>query len=193
MESTVIRIIRIVLVVLAVVGIIWLVVWLFGPKDNNDEPATTTPTTSTTEQASVVRYVQDGEIVAPENHYRVEITISPLSRKVDVYKGYDTGPEKSQSYNNNQASYDAFYAGLVSSGFFSQKENKNNYDRKGYCPLGIRYDYQAGEDIAAPSYNTWSASCSGRAGTFAGNKSQVQTLFKDQIPDYSTVVKGVNL
>lgn len=192
MSYRTIQIIRIVLAVLAIIFFIWLIIWIFRPDAPTEEVATETNTTQQ-ENFAVVRFQQIGSIVSPEDHYQIDITISDVSRRIDIYQGYNFTLIKSESFNNTQASYDAFYAGLQSIGFFNTREDKNNYDRDGYCPLGTRYTYQAGIDIAVPDFDAWSASCSARAGTFAGNKSQTKTMFKEQIPDYSTFVKDVRL
>ena len=189
----IIRIIRIVLVILAVVLLIWFVIWLFSPKGTETPETQPADTSAQQEVYAAVRYVQDGEITAPPNHYSIAITVTAASARIDVYNGYDVGPVKSESYVNNQASYDAFYNALINEGFFATRDDPTGADRNSYCPLGIRYSYQAGNDIANPSLNSWSASCSIRAGTFDGNKTNVKTLFKNQIPDYSTITKGVTL
>lgn len=193
MEQTVIRIIRIVLVILALVLFIWFIIWLFSPK-GVDTPEPTAPEAPAQQEVfGTVRYVQDGEITAPEEHYSIAITVTNNSRVITVYNGYNMGAIRTKNYANNQASYDAFYAALKNEGYFNSRDNVNNLDRTSYCPLGIRYSYQAGNDISQPTQNTWSASCSAKAGTFAGNKANVKTLFKNQIPDYTEVTKGITL
>jgi hypothetical protein len=193
MEPQVIRIIRIILVLLALALLIWFIIWLFSPKgsDTADTPVVEAPAQQ--EVFTTVRYVQDGEITAPEEHYSITISVTNNSRTINVYNGYNTGPIRTKSYANSQASYDAFYGALKNEGYFTSRDNINNLDRTSYCPLGIRYSYQAGNDIAAPNQDTWSASCTAKAGTFAGNKANVKTLFKNQIPDYSEVTKGITL
>jgi hypothetical protein len=193
MEQTVIRIIRILLVLLALALFIWFIVWLFSPKGVDTTEPVVTEAPAQQEVFGTVRYVQDGEITAPEEHYSIVITVTNNSRVITVYNGYNMGAIRTKSYANNQASYDAFYAALKNEGYFNSRDNLNNLDRTSYCPLGIRYSYQAGNDIAAPTQDTWSASCSAKAGTFAGNKANVKTLFKNQIPDYSDVTKGITL
>ena len=188
-EAPGVRIVRIILVILAVILFISLIIWIFRP--NTPDPTEDLNTGPV--QFSTVRYVQEGEITAPENHYSIVITVSSTSRRIEVYRGYDVGPKRSDTFTNNQASYDALYAGLTTSGFFNEREDSNNLDRQGYCPLGIRYDYEAGDDIAIPTYSTWGASCSSRAGTFAGKASTVKRLFTNQIPEYREFIKGVRL
>lgn len=191
-QATIIRIIRIILVVLVLILFIWFIIWLFSPK-GEETPDSQTNTTTQQEMYDAVRFVQEGEITAPQNHYSIVITVTAASAHIDIYNGYDVGPLRSESYVNNQASYDAFYSALKQVGFFLIRDDPKGADRNSYCPLGIRYSYVAGNDIVSPSLNSWSASCSARAGTFAGNKSSVKTLFKNQIPDYTTITKGVNL
>lgn len=192
-QTTVIRIIRIVLIILVLGLLIWFIIWLFSPKQSTSPQDTPTDTSAQQEQYDTVRYVQDGEITAPETHYSIVITVSATSRRIEVYQGYNAAPLRSESYTNSSASYDAYYAALKNVGFFAVREDPNNTDRTSYCPLGIRYSYIAGNDISNPSLNSWSASCSARAGTFAGSKGDVKTLFKNQIPDYSTITKGIAL
>jgi hypothetical protein len=193
MEQAVIRIIRILLVLLALALFIWFIVWVFSPKGVDTTEPVVTEAPAQQEVFGTVRYVQDGEITAPEEHYSIVIAVTNNSRVITVYNGYNMGAIRTKSYANNQASYDAFYAALKNEGYFNSRDNLNNLDRTSYCPLGIRYSYQAGNDIAAPTQDTWSASCSAKAGTFAGNKANVKTLFKNQIPDYSDVTKGITL
>lgn len=190
-EAPGVRIVRIILIVVFIILLVSFVIWLFRPKNVTPPPTVEAPKESV--KYSAVRYVQEGEITAPENHNTIVITVTNSSRRIEVYRGYDTGPKRSESYPNNQESYDKFYSALVSSGYFSERENKNDLDREGYCPLGIRYDYVAGNDIAYPDYETWGASCSSKAGTYAGKSSTVRTLFKNQIPEYRDITKGVSL
>lgn len=192
-QSTIIRIIRIVLIIVVLGLLIWFIIWLFSPKQSTPPPETPADTSAQQEQYDTVRYVQDGEITAPETHYSIVITVSATSRRIEIYQGYNSAPLRSESYTNSSASYDAYYAALKNVGFFAVRDDPNNTDRTSYCPLGIRYSYLAGNDISDPELNSWSASCSAKAGTFAGNKADVKTLFKKQIPDYTNFVKGITL
>ena len=192
-QSTIIRIIRIVLIIVVLGLFIWFIIWLFSPKQASEPQEATPDTAAQQEQLETVKYVQDGEITAPEEHYSIVVTVNATSRRIEVYQGYSTAPLRSESYTNTPASYDAFYAAIKNVGFFAVRDDPNNTDRTSFCPLGIRYSYLAGNDITNPSLNTWSASCSPRAGTFAGSKADVKTLFTNQIPEYSTFIKGITL
>ena len=173
---------------------IWFILWLFSPGKEPDVPTEQPIDTPTqVEQFDAVRYVQDGQITAQEQHYSVQITIDSGSRRIDVMQGYNGNIIRSQSYSNTIASYDAFYAAINNVGFFVKRENANGADRVGVCPFGIRYSYQAGSPISELSLDTWGSSCGTKTGTFGGNASQVKTLFKEQIPDYSTITKDISL
>ena len=192
-DSPGVKIIKIVLIFLAIAFFILLIIWIFRPGSPDSVTEETATEEVVPDQYGTVRYVQEGEITAPEEHNTIVITISNNSRRIEVFRGYNTGPKRSESFANSDASYDAFYAAIKASGFFNEREASGNYSRDGYCPLGVRYDYQAGTDINMPNYNTWSASCSSKAGSFAGSKGTVKTLFKKQIPEYSNITKGVKL
>lgn len=193
-QATIIRIIRIVLIILVLGLFIWFIMWLFSPKESSETPTEQpTDTTSQVEQYDTVRYIQDGQITAQEQHYSVQITIDAVSRKVEVLQGYNGSVIRSQSYANTSAAYDAFYAAIKNVGFFNKRDNVSGADRTSACPFGQRFSYQAGTPISSLSLNTWSASCNAKIGTFAGNASGVKTLFKEQIPDYATLTKGISL
>lgn len=189
-ESPSVKIIRIILIILAIILFVSFVIWIFRPRTPDTVEETVAPATV---QYPAVRFVQEGRIVAPEDHNSIVITITSSSRRIEVYRGYDVGPKRSESFPNNQASYDRFYASLKSSGFFASRDNRNNLDRNGFCPLGTRFDYQAGNDISTPTQNTWGASCGGQSGTFAGKAGTVRTLFIRQIPEYNKFIQGVTL
>ncbi|MBP9820766.1 hypothetical protein KBC85_01350 [Candidatus Saccharibacteria bacterium] len=198
MEYRTIRTIRIILVIVFIFLAILLIVWLFRPKPKEDQNSSQQQTqqeeqVQQEQQLNTVRYIQRGNITAPEEHYRIEITISASARRVDVFKGYDKPAERSEVLTNTQASYDQFYAGLKTTGFFNTREPDVVVDAEGACPLGIQYWFVGGKDIAVPSLKSWTVSCSSKQGTFAGNRSTVHTMFTNQIPTYSKFVQGVSL
>ena len=198
MEYRTIRTIRIILVIVFIILAILLIVWLFRPKPKEDQNSSQQQTqqeeqAQQEQQLNTVRYIQRGNITAPEEHYRIEVTISASARRVDVFKGYDKPAERSEVLTNTQASYDQFYAGLKTTGFFNTREPDVIVDAEGACPLGIQYWFVGGKDIAVPSLKSWTVSCSSKQGTFAGNRSTVHTMFTNQIPTYSKFVQGVSL
>ncbi len=198
MEYRTIRTIRIILVIVFIFLAILPIVWLFRPKPKEDQNSSQQQTqqeeqAQQEQQLNTVRYIQRGNITAPEEHYRIEVTISASARRVDVFKGYDKPAERSEVLTNTQASYDQFYAGLKTTGFFNTREPDVIVDAEGACPLGIQYWFVGGKDIAVPSLKSWTVSCSSKQGTFAGNRSTVHTMFTNQIPTYSKFVQGVSL
>lgn len=199
MEYRTIRTIRIILVIVFIFLVILLIVWLFRPKPKDNQNSSQQQQvqqeeqTQAQQQLSTVRYIQRGNITAPEEHYRIEITISASARRVDIFRGYDKPAERSEVLTNTQASYDQFYAGLKTTGFFNTRKPDIVTEAEGACPLGIQYWFVGGKDIAVPSLKSWSVSCSSKQGTFAGSISAVQTMFTNQIPDYNKFVQDVRL
>ncbi len=201
MDSGVARILRWVLVIFGVLLILAIIILIFTKPSTKN---TNTGSTSTTGQADAplnindykttgtMRYVQVGNVTAPENHYMVVININNTSRTVEVYNGYATPPTSTKSYTNNQASYDAFIGALQGAGFTNTKTADKGVAFNTFCTMGIRYNYQivTGEQMPL---NTWNSSCNAKSGTFAGSTGQAQQLFINQIPDYNTVTSNVRL
>ena len=196
MDSGLLRILRWVLVAFGIMLFLAIIVLLFTrPSQNKNGSGNTEQKPTTTAEYSTtgsMRFIQTGNVTAPENHYVVAITISNSSRMIEIYNGYGTPPTSSQSFPNNQASYDAFLGALQGNGFMNTREAKEGVTFDTYCTLGIRYQYQILTGTETP-LNTWNASCNTKSGTFAGSTGQVQQLFRNQIPNYNTIVSGVRL
>lgn len=192
MDYRVARILRVLIYIF--VGLLCLLVLWVGfqgikgvlnPAPTTDVPQAINLNDSVNKGAQL-QYVIDGPIVAPENHTQITITISPTSRVVNVVQGYNVAPIKSQTFANNQASYDAFASAINNSGFTLVKEPQSDASRTGSCSLGNKFSYQvvSGGSLAQDS---WNNSCNTKQGTFAGNTSLVSQLFQSQIPNYGEV------
>lgn len=140
---------------------------------------------------ATVRFTQNGQINAREDHRVLQITVGQNERTIVVFDGYQGNVLKSQTLLNDQDAYRAFLAALQNSGYTRPQIASRNIEPLGACPTGIRYNYDiiSGMDV---KQSLWSASCSKTRGTFAGNASQVRTLFQRQIPGYGDFVKGVD-
>ncbi|MCU0667443.1 MAG: hypothetical protein MUF85_02395 [Patescibacteria group bacterium] len=121
------------------------------------------------------------------------ITISQSARRIDIYRGYVSSPEKTEVLSNTEASYTAFYNGIKKTGFFNVRELPAGSTFESSCPLGIQYQFLAGDDIVEPKLDSWTTSCGAKNGNFAGNRGQTHTMFTRQIPDYSKIISGVRL
>lgn len=139
-----------------------------------------------------MRLVQNGRVTAPENHFRVVITVTNSSRTIDIYNGYDTPPSSTQSYANNQTSFDAFLGALQGNGFTNAQPIPSGISYETYCTAGVRYSYQILTGDSTKMDN-WNSSCNPKNGSFAGSSAQVQQLFRLQIPDYNQLTSRVRL
>lgn len=164
---------------------------------NRDEP--TTPQANTKKAAQLVDYAKKdssvthttiGELVGEDEHREVRITVSQSERTIDIIGGYSAIVISSQSYPNTLEAYETFLSALGGQGYLNSRETEIK-DPRSTCPTGRRYTYVLTEGSSQVS-NLWGTSC-GRIGTYNGKSEAVRNLFKNQIPEYSTQVRGVKL
>lgn len=141
--------------------------------------------TSTTMQLTI-----DGPLTSDAKHQGVRINIGQNQNTIQTYQGYQNTILQTKTYPNNQAAYDSFLHSLQLYGFTKGNKDPNRTDERGYCPGGDRYLYEILSDSNTSIQRWWSTSCGGQ-GNFAGNPSQIRSLFIKQIPDYNTVISGL--
>lgn len=182
--------------ILGAIILVILAVILIGraiPDSSAPQPVTQQTTlTDYINGNAVVRVTMDGKIIAKEQHRAVRITVGRTSRTVEVLRGYDATVEQTKQYDNDIAAFSAFLAALQKSGYATEKQKVTQKDERGACPQGSRFIYEL-IDNNDEVLRTWSTSCSSSEGTFGGKGEIVRQLFQAQIPDYSTVIKGVQL
>ncbi len=139
---------------------------------------------------SEVHLYIDGEINAPEDHQAVEIIVSPTSRQLTVFQGYNLGVAFRQGFGNDKASYDNFMHAIGLLGFVKER-NVSQTNEKGVCPTGDRFIYELREDGKNVT-RLWAATCNKSLGTFAGATSSVNKLFQKQIPNYAKLIEDFN-
>lgn len=140
---------------------------------------------------AIARLIMDGPIVADANHREVQIDVSQNNVVFTLYQGYQHTVVRSQTYANNQPAYAVFLQALQHAGFTKSNHDASLYDERGYCPGGNRYIYSLnnnGNDVM----RSWSTSCGG-LGTYKGLQSTVLSLFREQVPDYSTLTEDTSL
>ncbi len=184
------------IVVGAVIILIFVsVIWLFARGDNKPKQGSKVSTgTTIVDYANTdvaVRFTEEGKINARENHRVLQITVSQSERTITLFDGFQGSVLKNQTFLNDQDSYRALLAGLQNSGYTKTQIVTKNVNPIASCPNGKRFRYDIVEG-ANLKQSLWSSTCSSTKGTFAGRSSEVQTLFRNQIPDYSSFVKGVN-
>lgn len=141
---------------------------------------------------SEVRYYLDGRINAAEDHRAIEIVVTPQTRTLTLYKGYDLNVLRQKTFANTPAAYDTFLHALQLQNFVKERTNVKITEEKGVCPEGFRYTYtlrDGGDDVT----KLWSSDCSSTPGTFAGAAAMIKELFQRQIPDYDKLVGDQDL
>lgn len=144
-----------------------------------------------TDKPATMEYTMRGAVTAEENRRAIRITVSEQERVIEILSGYNENVERRERFSNNQNAYSNFLIALDKAGF-SREQETDIEDERGTCPLGKRfiYKFEEGNDRL---FRLWSTSCLGKQGSFGGNESLVRRLFQNQIPDYTTLVRGVRL
>ena len=137
-----------------------------------------------------VRYTIEGPINAPEDHRSVQISVSPLSRTLNIISGYQGQVISSQTYANDAQSYSDFLQALSQEQFTAERQVSSNIKSQSICPLGNRTHFQILEN-AKDVMNLWTGSC--MRGSFGGNVANIRSLFKLQIPDYVKLTNSVSV
>jgi len=141
---------------------------------------------------ATVTFTDTGSIKSNDLYRSVRITISKDIKRVEILAGYNYTPIKSSVYENTPEAYRAFLASIQVAGFGKEKRNVKVTSPEGQCPLGHNRYFFSATDIPEMPQNLWSSNCSVAMGTFDGNFSTIQSLFKAQIPDYNKFTANVN-
>jgi len=131
-----------------------------------------------------------GPVQASQNHDQATITVSNSSSVMTIYKGYDGSVVDSKSYPMNQTSFGEFLKALDRAGYTRGNTPEELKDDRGFCPLGSRYIFTISEG-GNELQRYWATSCGGTR-TYNGNLSLTRALFKNQVPDYYTMVNNAN-
>lgn len=177
---------------LVTIGLIILLIVLLLSGGGNKAKVPNTPKTleSYYNTDAIARLTIDGPINADIQHQQVRITVGRDDTLFQQIQGYQGTVVNSQNYANNASSYSAFLNALARANFTKGSTSTALGDESGYCSLGDRYILefiQNGQDLE----RFWSTSCGGSLGTYAGNLGLTMSLFKAQVPDYSTLTENV--
>jgi hypothetical protein len=182
---------RLFAVIAGIILFIIILVMLFG--HGGKKPVTLNPIQPLPDYAATdatVSMTTDGIVNGDEIHRQIRITVSQTQRTLDVLQGYNGQVILTKNFVNNQEAYFVFLKSLNNSGFLAKSKKKVSSDERGVCPLGYRYIFDLNGDDGDLS-RLWTTSCA--VGNWGGSLETVQTLFRDQIPDYSTLTGQVNL
>lgn len=175
------------LIIIAFLVLIFAVV----RRPSVEEVVERTELSSVADSTSEVTYTVYGRIVADEEFRAIRITVNNQARTVQVLQGYDLIVEKQEQFSNNNRAYRAFLNALDTAGYTESRSFPSERE-DGYCASGRRAVYQLRVNNVERQ-RTWSSSCRQSRGTFGGNSSAVSALFRAQIPEYSSFVRGVRL
>lgn len=141
--------------------------------------------------ATVVRLSIDDRVDATENHYTVRITVGRDQRAIEVIRGYQEEVIAAQEFDNNLESYTVFLRALQFQGYTNGDTDPGKADERGLCPTNRRYIYEVINPGGDSEQRFWNSEC--KVGTFKGNGSVIRNLFRAQIPDYKTYLRGTGL
>ncbi len=181
-----------VVVVVVIVAIVSIGRAIFGGAQKTDETdqqdAGRTALLDTSENHSASLTVR-GPIVAQENFYSYNITISPSQRTMNVYSGYLDDVKKSKNLDNNEQAYEQFVYALdkanMMKGTMPSDDAKN--DLRGICATGYVYEYAVLVDKKSVKH-LWTSTCGGSKGTLDANVSQLNNLFLAQVPGSNDLI-----
>jgi hypothetical protein len=126
-------------------------------------------------------YIEHGPIVAEEEHHEIRITVSRISRRIEIVRGYQDTVVAQANFDNNEQAFGQFLSAIDRGGY--NLENKTDFESEvGLCPREKRYIFQSNQ--FSESFRRWTSSCRNIKGSFGGSLSTVRALFRDQIPDY---------
>lgn len=161
---------------------------LFNPlQQNGDSSQVESETISSVEQASTVRYIVDGPVVANKEHRSTEVTISRSVVSMKVYSQYGSKLVASKSYTNTDDAYEAFLAALEKLDVTDRvrgTDAEDDYNELGACAQGKRYILEIDTDI-----RRWSTSCRNVDGTAGFSMGAVRSLVEKQVPDFREILE----
>lgn len=175
-------------IILLIIGIVWIV--RSGGPDSRSASNSAIQLQDYTEKPGVALETNvEGPINAPENHRTIRVTITSLTRQIDIIAGYQGEVISTKTYDNNQQAFEAFSAALARAGFTQNRVVPSN-NSESICASGSRTHYRIMQDNAYVM-NNWTASCT--QGTFGGDAVATNRLFQLQIPDYNAITKNISM
>lgn len=182
------RILPIILVIIIVAIVIAALVSIgralfFGTPS---QPAAVDPAVTALHDTSGLASVEmdvRGPIVASENFHSYRIVISPSSRNLTTFNGYQSQTGDSQQLSNNQKAYEQFVYALERANMLKGTPlTGDKDDTRGICATGRVYEFSVLQGDT-PVKHLWTSTCNGSSGSFKASVSQVGNLFLKQFPD----------
>ncbi|MHB1864923.1 MAG: hypothetical protein ACYCPS_02020 [Candidatus Saccharimonadales bacterium] len=182
---------RYVIGLLACIGLAILLAILLFTGGHKAAPSNVVSLPSYANTNAQVKLVQDGPIVAPQNHNTMIITVDQYTANFQLIQGYNGNVISSKIYNNSENSFKNFLYALYYAGF-SQGMASNYKNDLGLCSTGDRYDFYLTEN-GQTLQHYWITGCSSNPKTFNGNFGLTMHLFETQIPDFNNLTSNANI
>lgn len=174
-------------IVLVVIVLFLLIRALLVP--GKPEPSQLTDPLINTSNDRGVQMVVRGPIVASENARSYEIDVTPTSRAVTEYTGYDGTVLNKQVYPNSTSAYEQFVYALDKADMTNSRDTSDT-DTRGVCATGRLYSFSLEQDTTVEN-TLWTSNCNGSKGTLNANALLLQQLFDSQIPDITKYRAGL--
>jgi len=190
-------IIVLVVIAIAVFALVTLGRWVIGSINGGSNAPQTSQQTGaensllSTDGSTSVQMTVRGPIVGDEQFRSYQMTISPTSRSIITWAGYDQSNLIDQkTLSNDQKAYDQFVHALNYAGYAKSTTVKDN-NTSGLCANGrvYHFDILNGSDAIQ---DNWTTNC-GIKGSFGGNAPDVRALFLDQIDGASDMIDKLDL
>ncbi len=178
-------------IILAIIAVVLITTTTSSRTAPKQEGKPRVDVASYADKTATFSLTSQGKISGEEDFRSIRVTVSPTERHLQILRGYTGTVDSEQTFSNNQAAYDTFVHALDKAGYSLQRSSKNE-ELQGSCPLGRRYVFEANEG-SNQIMSLWSSTCGRKEGTFGGDSTLVQQIFKNQIPGYSTLVRDVRL
>lgn len=175
---------------LAAVGLVVLVFVLVLRGLGGGKQSVETKLTDYTATDTVMQLTVDGRVVADQEHQAVRVTVGRFENKIEIIRGYQNQIVEVKTYPNNEEAYGTFLRALHLLGYTKGDTDAKKGDERGVCPTGQRYIFEIVTGSASVQ-RFWKTSCG--SGTFKGNSSEVRSLFRAQIPEYSKTTSKLEL
>ena len=140
-----------------------------------------------------VRMTVRGPIVADENFRSYQIAVDSSSRRLTTSSGYLEQTIDSVQLGNNTKAYEEFVYALNNAKLMEGEVLTGEKDeRRGRCATGRLYEFEVMQSTSVVK-RLWTTTCKGSRGSLEASVNQVRNLFHEQIPEYKTALKTIDL
>lgn len=191
------RIIPVILVTIIIVIIVAVVVSLSrvifsGISERSANEDTSRQTLLDVSAGNSVQMNVRGPIVANETFRSFRIDVTPQSRTITTYSGYDEqNVIDTRKLKNTPAAYADFVNALDRLGLATGTQFDESRDnRLGVCATGQLYEFAIIKD-GEPVKELWTTTCRNATGSLRASTKQLRELFIKQVPDAASMVRKI--